>query len=246
MRFVKTLPSPAAARKCRPRCEKTLPRTAGARKYSMPRHAMLNLAGTAALCAGPAALCAGRAPLSAAACGSLLSRPFSADVFATCALHRIPCCPACHPHQYMTNRVIRSVEGALRRLRLQKTQSILQYLGAETWDEVYVHFEQKRAAWNQRHPAAQMTLANSAIDHIRPVNAFRTGSAFEKGALCNHLSNLQPLLIQDNAWKGCIWSSVDEACWREHIIMNTYQSIYYPRARLPLSEIEHSSIDALD
>ena len=73
MRFVKTLPSPAAARKCRPRCEKTLPRTAGARKYSMPRHAMLNLAGTAALCAGPAALCAGRAPLSAAACGSRAS-----------------------------------------------------------------------------------------------------------------------------------------------------------------------------
>ena len=91
-----------------------------------------------------------------------------------------------------------------------------------------------------------MTLANSAIDHIRPVNAFRTGSALEKAALCNHLSNLQPLLIQDNVWKGCVWSAADEACWRAHIVKNAYREIYYPRARLPLSEIEHSPMDELD
>ena len=122
MRFVKTLPPGVGpARRCR------------ARSYSMPRHAMLNLASTAVLCSAPRAVACASRPFSADVGAS---RPFSADVGATCALHRIPCCPACHPQQYMTSRVTRSVESALRRLRLQKTQSVLQYLGVETWGEV--------------------------------------------------------------------------------------------------------------
>jgi len=110
---------------------------------------------------------------------------------------------------------------------------------------VYVHFEQKRNTWNDQHPDLPMTLTNSAIDHIRPVDAFQKGCLLEKTTLCNRLSNLQPLLIQDNTWKGCAWNLLDEAHWREHIIGNACKDIYYPRGRLPLSLIEQSAVKQL-
>jgi hypothetical protein len=85
-----------------------------------------------------------------------------------------------------------------------------------------------------------MTLTNSAIDHIRPVDAFRAGCPIEAATLCNHLSNLQPLLVQDNVWKGLIWDAADERFWRTHIAMRSFAGIYYPSARIPLSQIERA------
>ena len=102
--------------------------------------------------------------------------------------------------------------------------------------QVYRHMEAKRVAWNRKHPHSPMTWTNTAIDHIRPVKAFQGGCVDEKMRLCNHLRNLQPLLLQDNAWKGSVWQDADEAHWRKHIIAcQEYPDIYYPQARQPLS-----------
>jgi hypothetical protein len=85
-----------------------------------------------------------------------------------------------------------------------------------------------------------MTWTNAAIDHIRPVDAFQKGCVAEKTTLCNNLRNRQPLLLQDNAWKGCVWQDADEAYWRENIIRNaSHGAIYYPQARQPLSLVEN-------
>jgi hypothetical protein len=119
---------------------------------------------------------------------------------------------------------------------------VLKYLGANNWDEVVAHFERKRAHWNELHPEAPMTLTNSAIDHIRPVDAFRGGCPLEAATLCNHLSNLQPLLVQDNVWKGRIWDTADERFWRTQIAMRPFACIYYPSARVPLSQIERAPL----
>jgi len=166
------------------------------------------------------------------------ARPFAAA--AGCALHGLPCCPGCDPRAYTIGRVTRAVEFGLKRLKIRKPGSVLRCLGARSWDEVHAHFERKRAHWNRLHPETPMTLTNSAIDHIRPVDAFQGGCPIEKATLCNHLSNLQPLLVQDNLWKGRTWDAADEAFWRSSIVMRAYPGIYYPRARVPLSEIERA------
>jgi hypothetical protein len=193
------------------------------------------------------------------------SRPVSTA--AVCAPHGLACCPGCHPREYTVSRVTRAVEFGLRRLKIRRTCSVLRCLGVHSWDEVrqstrcihtrraqacvhaltsavsqvHQHFERKRADWNLAHPGAPMTLTNSAIDHIRPVDAFQGGCLLEKQTLCNHLSNLQPLLVQDNFWKGRAWDAADESFWRKHIVLRPYPHIYYPRARLPLSQIEGMS-----
>lgn len=107
--------------------------------------------------------------------------------------------------------------------------------------QVYEHLDEKRVAWNGKHPHSKMTWTNAAIDHIRPVSAFQRGCVDEKTRLCNHLRNLQPLLLQDNAWKGCVWRDADEAYWRKNIIVcRSHPDIYYPQARQPLSLVENS------
>ncbi len=58
----------------------------------------------------------------------------------------------------------------------------------------------------------------------------------EKVMLCNHFTNLQPLLHEDNAWKGDFWSKDDEKYWHENIIFqpnltSIYESMQLPRFR---------------
>lgn len=212
----------------------------------------------AALALKPAALVSGARPVSTTT---------------ACAPHGLACCPGCHPREYTISRVTRAVEFGLKRLKIRRECSVLRCLGARSWDEVRQehgrsrahmhacthaialasadgsvsqvceHFERKRAHWNQEHPAAPMSLTNWAIDHIRPVDAFQGGCPLEKQMLCNHLSNMQPLLVQDNLWKGRAWDAADESFWRKHIVMRSYPYIYYPRARLPLSQIERASTE---
>lgn len=232
--------------------------------YTMPRQSLLTFKKAALVCTiahGAAAtlLPAGGAALRAAA----WSHPtFTAPSFALCKLHKIACCPVCHKQEYVAQRVAKAVLSGLKRLGLSKTQSVLEYLGVKTWHEVsmrsardcpamllrpiltraqvYEHFDIKRSAWNLQYPHSKMTWANAAIDHIRPVDAFQKGCVTEKTTLCNNLRNLQPLLLQDNAWKGCVWQDADEAYWRENIIRNaSHRVIYYPRARQPLSLVEN-------
>ena len=147
-----------------------------------------------------------------------------------CTTHRISFCPVCQEDAYVRRRVMKVVIGALKRLDVPRTMSVLTYLGADSWKEVSSYLAAKRQAWNELHPTTPMTLTNTALDHIRPVNKFKKNSFGEKVMLCNHFTNLQPLLHEDNAWKGDFWSTEDEKYWHENIIFQPNQtSIYYPR-----------------
>jgi hypothetical protein len=146
-----------------------------------------------------------------------------------CTLHRVCFCPVCHEDAYVRRRVMKVVIGALKRLHVPRTMSVLTYLGTDSWDEVSSYLAAKRQAWNELHPTMPMTLTNTALDHIRPVNEFQKNSFGEKVMLCNHFTNLQPLLHEDNAWKGDFWSKEDETYWHENIIFQSnLTSIYYP------------------
>jgi len=151
-----------------------------------------------------------------------------------CAQHRVAACPACQPKEYMQRRVVKAVGSALKRMGMQKTQPILTYLGADSWAQVLGLLDAKRDAWNLQNPHMPMTLTNIALDHIRPVHAFSSDGVGAQLQLCNHYTNLQPLLHEDNAWKGDHWSAADEAVWHEHIILKTnYDTVYYPQTAPP-------------
>lgn len=201
------------------------------RGYALPRQSMWSVQGVVLACTVAQAVARAGRGLAA-----------HAPAFSTCALHKLPSCPGCHPQEYVAQRVSKAVLCGLKRLGLPKTKTVLEYLGARTWSEVYEHLDRKREGWNARHPHARMTWTNAAIDHIRPVDAFRKRGAAEDLGLCNHLSNLQPLLLQDNAWKGHVWGPADEAFWRAHILHQTAPAdIYFPQARAPLSLIERGA-----
>jgi hypothetical protein len=134
----------------------------------------------------------------------------------------------------MKRRVVKAVTGSLKRMGMQKKLPILTYLGADSWIEVLELLEAKRESWNLVHPDKVMTLTNTAIDHIRPVRAFTRDGVGACTFLCNHYTNLQPLLHEDNAWKGDNWSAADEAFWHEHIILKTnFDKVYYPQSAPP-------------
>jgi hypothetical protein len=146
-----------------------------------------------------------------------------------CSEHRLPMCPVCQADEYMQRRVVKAVGRGLKRLGLSKSQPMLTYLGADSWQQVLQFLEEKRLRWNLAHPRAHMTLTNTALDHIRPVHAFSRAGHGAKTLLCNHYTNLQPLLHEDNAWKGDHWSAEDERFWHEHIILRRdYTAVFYP------------------
>jgi hypothetical protein len=68
------------------------------------------------------------------------------------------------------------VIGALKRLDVPRTMYVLTYLGADSWKEVSSYLAAKRQAWNELHPTTPMTLTNTALDYIRPVNKFKKNS----------------------------------------------------------------------
>jgi len=147
-----------------------------------------------------------------------------------CKAHNLAPCPACKPEDYMQRRVVKAVQGALKRLGMPQTKPILTYLGADSWRQVLEHMEVKRACWNLEVSKMPMTPTNIAVDHIRPVRAFLSEAEGARMFLCNHYTNLQPLLLEDNTWKGDCWSDADEAYWHDHILMKTdYDRVYYPK-----------------
>jgi hypothetical protein len=89
-----------------------------------------------------------------------------------CTLHRVSFCPVCQEDAYVRRRVMKEVISALKRLHVPRTMSVLTYLGADSWKEVSSYFAAKHQAWNELHPTMPMTLTNTALDHIRPVNKF--------------------------------------------------------------------------
>jgi hypothetical protein len=59
---------------------------------------------------------------------------------------------------------------------------------------------------------------------------FKKSSIGAQEILCNHYTNLQPLLHEDNIWKGDSWSFEDEKKWQDKIIMQPlFNSVYYPK-----------------
>ena len=96
-----------------------------ARSWSLPRRALINFTTTAVV---HTIAFAGASLPPTAKC----TRPN----FALCKLHKIACCPFCHEQHYVMQRVAKAVLSGVRRLRLQKTQSVLDYLGVKTWHEV--------------------------------------------------------------------------------------------------------------
>jgi len=150
--------------------------------------------------------------------------------FRLCIAHNIAACPVCNSDDYSRRRICNVVSGALKRLNLKKKQSYLEYLGADSWSQVLQHLQSKRDAWNAKHPENQMTLTNTALDHIRPVTSFKFTSIGAQTLMCNHYTNLQPLLHEDNNWKGEVWSLEDDRYWHDYIIMEPrFITIYYPK-----------------
>lgn len=148
----------------------------------------------------------------------------------SCNLHKITVCPICEEEEYMRKRLTNAVLRALKRLNVAKRMSILTYLGASSWKEVLCNLAMKREAWNKLHPTKPMNITNTALDHIKPVNSFKNNSLGEKTMLCNHFTNLQPLLHEDNIWKADFWSQKDENHWLENIIFQPhFYTIYYPK-----------------
>jgi hypothetical protein len=148
----------------------------------------------------------------------------------TCAKHRIATCPVCNGDDYLRRRVCKAVGSALKRLKIKKTMPIIDYLGADSWSEVLNYLGSKRRVWNVLHPEVPMTLTNTALDHIRPVSSFKECSVGAQKMLCNHYTNLQPLLHEDNSWKGDCWSLEDETHWHANVIMKPlYECVYYPK-----------------
>ena len=152
------------------------------------------------------------------------------DRIVACAEHQVTLCPVCDENGYLKRRVCKVVSGALKRMKLHKKKSYLEYLGAESWQQIQQYLQIKRDNWNKLHPDVPMTLTNTALDHIRPVGAFKRSSIGAQETFCNHYTNLQPLLHEDNIWKGDIWTSEDERIWQDKIIMQpTYNNVYYPK-----------------
>jgi len=147
-----------------------------------------------------------------------------------CKTHKISLCPICNSENYMRRRVCNVVSGSLKRLNLKKNMSFLEYLGADSWQQVLLHLQKKQDNWNMVHPHAPMTLTNIDLDHIRPISCFKRNTGAAQTLLCNHYTNLQPLLHEDNNWKGEVWTLEDDKYWHEYIILKPdFKNIYYPK-----------------
>lgn len=147
-----------------------------------------------------------------------------------CVTHKLSTCPVCKSEDYVRRRVCNVVLSALKRLKIRKSMTILEYLGADSWKQVLAYLECKREHWNTKYPDNRMTLTNTALDHIKPVSCFKQCGISAQTLLCNHYTNLQPLLLQDNNWKGETWSLADNQYWHANIILQpSYTCIYYPR-----------------
>ena len=134
-----------------------------------------------------------------------------------------------YPFEYQVHRVQRAVTESLQKLNVYDPRvNILEYLGVDAWSDVIEHLEEKRRLWNKKYPHQLMTLTNTHIDHIKPTASFKKKSTGMKVRLSNHFTNLQPLLSDDNNYKGSAWKDEDESFWKTHIVLQEYTLIYYP------------------
>jgi len=136
-------------------------------------------------------------------------------------------CPACNPDAYLLQRIYNVIDNSLKRLNVQRQQNMMTMLGVQKKEEILLHFKKKMHNWNQMFPLKKMTETNINIDHIKPIYEFKRLK--ENLHFANHISNLQPLLKEDDAFKNCKWSKDDEFFWQENIAGQNYSYIYYPK-----------------
>ena len=146
-----------------------------------------------------------------------------------CTHNRKPC-PICDPDTFIKRRVKNLLGASLKYLGVEKRRSWTYYLGAD-WDVVVTHLQNKIHNWNNQvhgYDTRNLHVSNMVVDHIRPKKKFLNDAYASRETLCNHYTNLQPMLPEDNTFKGCHWSNTDEEHWILHIIMKASQTLYYP------------------
>ena len=158
-------------------------------------------------------------------------------------------CPMCHSHSYLIKRIKTSLKNGFSRMDIKQKRTEKEYLRClevDNWEQACKHIVQKMDRWNEVHrawPQRQMSLVNTNTDHIRPVQIFKDKIGQESTnitpSLCNHHTNLQPLLIHDNSWKGNTWTKQDEEFWLHNIILcPNFKDVYFGSSRVQPSLLE--------
>lgn len=157
-------------------------------------------------------------------------------------------CAVCHSQSYLIYRIKTCISNSQKRvygtsfkMNFRDEHQFFNILEVTSWQEACSHLMSKIINWNKIHKknaSIQMNILNMQIDHIRPVHSFLQDRFHKRTIkppinLCNHYTNLQPMLPCDNNWKGSVWSVNDESFWLNHIILcSKYTQIYYPIAKL--------------
>ena len=152
-------------------------------------------------------------------------------------------CAQCDPAGHLMRLARNATRRAFKRVGEKKSHTTRHWLGCSD-DELQAFIAKKMQRWNEQY-AEEMTLANTDLDHIKPISTART---LEDIKTLAHFSNLQPLLKKDNASKSARWCAADEGPWLEHTrnhAMNS--SIFWPSACPALSApgIEWRSLHVL-
>ena len=143
-------------------------------------------------------------------------------------------CPKHNTQAYLQNRIKRLLLKSLQYFQSTRSMPWEYYLGAD-FNTVVTRLHEQMAEWNSRHEGKSRTMLaqNMVIDHIRPKQIFLRESKASRDQLCNHYTNLQPMLPEDNAYKGHYWSTADEQHWTKNIILQPDNvSLYYPKGLL--------------
>lgn len=146
--------------------------------------------------------------------------------------HNRTLCPVHHEFAYLKRRLKTLLRCSLKYLHVQRKHPWVYYLGA-SWHTVIQFLLNKMKLWNQMHTARDtarmLTTANMQLDHIKPKKSFLNAAYSAREILCNHYTNLQPLLPEDNIYKGSQWSWPDDIYWQTNIIMQRSHASYFPR-----------------
>ena len=135
-------------------------------------------------------------------------------------------CRVCSPTGNLWARVRTATRRVFQLCAKEKNTKTCAVVGCSQI-EIKEHIRQKMAAWNARY-VEQMREDNIHIDHIKPLASMTVSDTVQELA---HFTNLQPLLVQDNARKKHKWSEQDERHWRSHISGNTtFSEVYWPQA----------------
>lgn len=135
-------------------------------------------------------------------------------------------CRVCSPTGNLWARVRSATRRVFRLCAKEKKTKTCAVVGCSQL-QLQEHITQKMSAWNANY-VEQMRPDNIHIDHIKPLASMTAHNTVDELA---HFTNLQPLLVQDNARKKHRWSAQDERHWQLHISGNTAVcEVYWPQA----------------